>query len=155
MRGWTKSCSTSPSVSSSDWHAAARGSRSGRRLGHFEETVPTRGARILPRVTRRAIAVGVSALAACLCQARPTWAHVGMDSPAPDSVVLPGQTVTVTWTDLILHEGIGYDLDLLPSVDAVDGIPVVHGLSVATHRFDWAIPDLACNGCYLRVTQVN
>lgn len=97
----------------------------------------------------------MNALAACLCFTTPLLAHVGLDTPPPGTAVEPGQTVTITWTDLILHDGVGYDLDLLPTLDAVDVVPIVHDLPVSTHRFDWVVPDLACAGCYLRVTQVN
>ncbi|MES1176073.1 MAG: hypothetical protein ABUL62_17255 [Myxococcales bacterium] len=97
----------------------------------------------------------MNALAACLCFTTPLLAHVGLDTPPPGTAVERGQTVTITWTDLILHDGVGYDLDLLPTLDAVDVVPIVHDLPVSTHRFDWVVPDLACAGCYLRVTQVN
>ncbi len=120
--------------------------------------MPTRGARILPRVNHASRSSAISALALGLCLSRPALAHVGLDTPAPDTLATTGQTVTITWTDLIVHEGeqLGYDLDLLPNLDVTDGDPIAHGLSLSTHRFDWVIPsDISCSGCYLRVTQVN
>ncbi len=91
-----------------------------------------------------------------LVWARPGSAHVGLDTPKSGATLAVGSTVLVTWEDLILHEGIGYDLDLLPpSLSEPEAMTVAHGLSTNTHSYAWLIPKVNCVGCYLRVTQIN
>jgi hypothetical protein len=103
------------------------------------------------------IALSFLLLLAVLVTARSSAAHVSIDSPLEDEVLVIGQTVTVTWSDTILHEGKSYDIDLLPSMTAnpAEFVVIAHGLSVATHSYAWKIPDAPCVECYLQITQVN
>ncbi len=109
-------------------------------------------------MTRASFAISCCALLVLLGGARTACAHVSIVTPAAGSSVPMGQPVTITWIDLILHEGIGYDIDFIPygDPDGQDGvIPVAHGLPVTAHTFQWLTPNTPCDGCYLKVTQVN
>ena len=97
----------------------------------------------------------VAAAAACVWTfARPSSAHVALDTPKSGLTLAVGSTVSVTWEDTILHDGIGYDLDLVDA-DAMIQASIASGLSTSVHSFDWVVPDVWCVGCYLMVTQLN
>ena len=81
-------------------------------------------------------------------------AHVGLDTPRSGLTFAVGSSVRVTWEDTILHDGIGYDLDLLGADEQILA-PIVHELPTSVHSYDWQVPDIWCVGCYLMVTQVN
>jgi len=66
-----------------------------------------------------------------------------------------GSTVSVTWEDTILHDGVGYDLDLVDADADAKIQSIASGLSTSVHSFDWVVPDVWCVGCYLMVTQLN
>lgn len=81
-------------------------------------------------------------------------AHVAFDAPLAGDTLVAGETVSLAWTDLVLHDPEGFDLDLLLSEDG-EVIPIAHGLSIETHSYEWTVPDQPCTGCLLRVIQFN
>lgn len=81
-------------------------------------------------------------------------AHVAFDAPLAGDTLVAGETVSVAWTDVILHDPESFDLDLLLSEDG-EAIPIAHGLSIDTHSYEWTVPDQPCTGCLLRVIQFN
>ena len=95
-----------------------------------------------------------SALCALTCSA-PSFAHVALDSPESGVTLAVGSTVVITWEDTILHEGLGYDLDLVDVTRGAALSPIEHGLPTSQHRYDWLVPDVLCVGCYLVVAQDN
>lgn len=97
---------------------------------------------------------GLAALLGILAFAVPSAAHVALDSPKSGLTLTVGSTVSVTWEDTILHDGVGYDLDLVGS-DAMIQSSIVSGLPTSVHSYDWVVPDIWCVGCYLMVTQLN
>jgi hypothetical protein len=80
-------------------------------------------------------------------------AHVAFDSPLAGDTLVVGETVSMAWTDLVLHDPESFALDLLMSEDG-EAIPIAHGLSIDTHSYDW-VPEEPCAACFLRVTQFN
>jgi hypothetical protein len=80
-------------------------------------------------------------------------AHVAFDSPLAGDTLVVGETVSVAWTDLVLHDPESFALDLLMSEDG-EAIPIAHGLSIDTHSYEW-VPEEPCAPCFLRVTQFN
>ena len=107
-------------------------------------------------MSRAAFVVQSCVFALTLVVSANASAHVAIDAPLPDSSLITGQIAHITWIDLILHEGVGYDLDFVPSGDPDDrALPIAHALSVDTHSFDWLVPATPCDGCYIKVTQLN
>ncbi len=96
----------------------------------------------------------VAALLCSFTYAARSFAHVALDSPPSGSTLAVGSTVTITWEDTILHEGIGYDLDLVGADEYIQS-PIVRDLPTNVHSYDWLVPDIWCVGCYVMVTQVN
>jgi len=97
----------------------------------------------------------LGAVALCVFTfATPSFAHVALDTPKSGLTLAVGSTVQVTWEDTILHDGIGYDLDLIDADERVYS-SIVHELPTTLHSYDWLVPDVWCVGCYLMVTQVN
>ena len=86
--------------------------------------------------------------------ATPSFAHVALDTPKSGLTLAVGSTVVITWEDTILHEGIGYDLDLVGADQQLQSA-IVHELPTRLHRYDWRVPDISCVACYVMVTQVN
>lgn len=80
-------------------------------------------------------------------------AHVAFDAPLAGDTLVVGEAVSMAWTDVILHDPEGFDLDLLHTEEG-DATPIVHGLSSETHTYEW-VPEEACDPCFLRVTQLN
>ncbi len=105
----------------------------------------------MPSILR---AAPVCCFLAALVMSAPAVAHVGLDSPEPGAQLTVGQTVVIAWTDLVLHDPEGFDLDLLLSEDG-EPIPIEHGLAIETHSYDWVVFDMPCAGCFLKVTQLN
>jgi|GEM_PF-3319009 len=98
-----------------------------------------------------------AAVATVLCVStftNPSSAHIALDSPKSGVTLAVGGTVVITWEDTILHEGIGYDLDLVDASRRAQST-IVHGLPTSQHRYDWLVPDVLCVGCYVVVMQDN
>lgn len=93
-------------------------------------------------------------LAGCLALSSAAHAHVAFDALRAGDTLVAGETVSIAWTDLVLHDPESFDLDLLLSEDG-QAVPIAHGLSVDTHSYEWVVPDHPCNECLLRVTQLN
>jgi hypothetical protein len=72
----------------------------------------------------------------------------------PPKVLKFGSKYKLVWEVQIVHDPEDFDIDLL---ETKDGIPttVVHGLSPETLEYEWTVPEMACTGCLLRVTQNN
>lgn len=72
----------------------------------------------------------------------------------PPKVLKFGSKYKLVWEVQILHDPEDFDIDLL---ETKDGAPttIVHGLSPDTLEYEWTVPDTACTGCLIRVTQNN
>lgn len=115
--------------------------------------MPWRPQTVRAQVWRCMGALGATFLCA-VSFARPAFAHVGIDTPRSGLTLAVASSVRVTWEDTILHDGIGYELDLIGADEQILG-PIVHELPTSVHSYDWQVPDIWCVGCYLMVTQVN
>jgi hypothetical protein len=89
-----------------------------------------------------------------LAFAVPAMAHVAFDSPADNATLIAGETVTLTWSDVIPHNTDVYDIDFLLE-PGPEGIPVVHDLPATEHSYEWLVPDTPCTACLLHITQHN
>lgn len=84
----------------------------------------------------------------------PAWAHVGFTAPPEDSELVVGSEVEVTWTDLISHDTVAYQLDFYLDKDA-NPVSVAADIPVSEKHFTWTVPDSPCTECFLFVTQQN
>jgi len=102
----------------------------------------------------RGFSLATAAFACALALAHPSAAHVALDTPKSGVTLAVGSKLSITWEDTILHEGIGYDLDLIGADRQIQS-PIAHDLPTTLHSYDWAVPDIWCVGCVIMVTQVN
>lgn len=84
----------------------------------------------------------------------PAWAHVGFTAPPEDSELVVGTEVEVTWTDLIPHDTVAYQLEFYLNKDA-SPVSVASDIPVSEKHFTWTVPDSPCAECFLFVTQQN
>jgi MYXO-CTERM domain-containing protein len=72
----------------------------------------------------------------------------------PPKVLKFGSKYKLVWEVQILHDPEDFDIDLL---ETKDGTPttIVHGLSPETLEYEWTVPEMACTGCLIRLTQNN
>lgn len=96
--------------------------------------------------------MGLGLGVACSFAAGNASAHVLFDTPRNGAVLVVGQSVTLTWTDVIPHNTSDYDIDVLVNGQSET---IVHDLAPAVHSYEWTVPDQVCTDCLLEIWQRN
>ena len=100
-------------------------------------------------------------LTSLLVLAFPVCAHVGLDAPFEDVILVPGTVYLIQWSVIIQHNTTGFDLHYSINGPAGPWIPIAIGLDAtgaitgATFSYHWTVPNTASTQVHVRVTQVN
>jgi len=102
---------------------------------------------------RRSLFAALTAIAVSLaCES--AWGHVAFDAPAPNTALVAGSEVEITWEDVIAHQTTAYHLELR-TAPAVPGVPIASDLPPTQHSLTWQVPTALCDSCWLYVIQDN
>lgn len=88
-------------------------------------------------------------------------AHTTLQSPNGGERLIVGSTVTITWTNDIPHNTVGWDLEYSTSGNSAPWLPIAIGLPPgdlsygAVHTFTWTVPAAVSSTVRVRVIQDN
>jgi hypothetical protein len=81
-------------------------------------------------------------------------AHVELNSPLGGETYHPGETVTITWTEIVKHNSLNWDL--FYSIDGgVSWIILKEDVPLEARSYQWFIPDIPTTKARIKVIQDN
>jgi hypothetical protein len=81
-------------------------------------------------------------------------AHVAFNAPPPNTTLVAGSAVQITWEDVIAHTTTAYHLELRTD-PGTPGVAITADLPPTQHSLTWQVPTAPCAQCWLYILQDN